>query len=90
LWWPGFEPVPDAENDSATILALVLGPYMSADQLIASAEARLKRALREIERHRADLRPIYRRPLPGRCAEAARRRPAACVAGCGLSDAGRS
>jgi hypothetical protein len=30
------------------MLALVLGPYMRADQLIASAEARLKRSLRAI------------------------------------------
>jgi hypothetical protein len=45
-------PVPVSEKDSAHFFTLVANEYQSADRLIASAEARRDRTLREIERRR--------------------------------------
>ncbi len=48
-------PVPDSEKDSADLFMDLIDKYKSADQLIASAELRRDRTLREIERRREDL-----------------------------------
>ena len=48
-------PVPDSEADSAALLMLLIPQYSAVDRLIASAELRRMRTLREIERRREDL-----------------------------------
>jgi hypothetical protein len=52
-----YSPGPEvsAEKRSAWFFLDVLRPYMNIDKLIASAESRRSRTLREIERRRADL-----------------------------------
>jgi hypothetical protein len=45
-------PVPDSEKDSAHLLMYRINQYNSVDKLIASAELRRARTLREIERRR--------------------------------------
>jgi len=48
------EPVPVGEQDSAQLFMHLIGEYQSVDRLIASAEARRDRTLREIERRRKE------------------------------------
>jgi hypothetical protein len=48
-------PLPDREKDSADLFRNLSGEYKDTDKLIASAELRLSRTLRQIERRRADL-----------------------------------
>jgi hypothetical protein len=48
-------PVPDSEKDSAQMFRDVVDEYKSVDKLIASAELRRDRTLREIERRREHL-----------------------------------
>jgi hypothetical protein len=48
-------PVPDSEKDSASLFMFLIKEYRDVDKLIASAELRLSRTLREIERRRIDL-----------------------------------
>ena len=45
-------PVPDSEKDLARLLMYRINQYNSVDKLIASAELRRARTLREIERRR--------------------------------------
>jgi hypothetical protein len=49
------EPVPDSEKDSAQMFMDVVDEYKSVDKLIASAELRRDRTLREIEHRREHL-----------------------------------
>jgi hypothetical protein len=49
------EPVPDSEKDSAQMFVDSVDDYKSVDKLIASAELRRDRTLREIERRREHL-----------------------------------
>jgi hypothetical protein len=48
-------PVPDSEKDSALLFMYRVNQYKSVDTLIASAEARRAKTLREIERRREHL-----------------------------------
>jgi len=48
----GSMPVPDSEESSAEVLIYRINQYKSIDSLIASAEARRAKTLREIERRR--------------------------------------
>jgi len=48
-------PVPDSEKDSARLLMYRINQYKSVDTLIASAERRRARTLREIESRREHL-----------------------------------
>jgi uncharacterized protein YdcH (DUF465 family) len=48
-------PVPDSEKDSAELFMRLVDQYKSVDKMIASAELRRDRTLREIERRREHL-----------------------------------
>jgi hypothetical protein len=52
---PPPEPVPDSEKDSAEFFMARIDRYKDVDRLIASAELRRDRTLREIERRREHL-----------------------------------
>jgi hypothetical protein len=54
---PDYKPVavPDSEKDSAEFFMATVNEYKSADRLIAAAEVRRDRTLREIERRREHL-----------------------------------
>jgi hypothetical protein len=49
------QPVPLSEKDSAEMFMDKINDYKNVDKLVASAELRLSRTLREIDRRRADL-----------------------------------